>query len=134
MRYLVYTLLLLSLIATGACAYNTASPEQENQASAQNTSSHPPLSEQDKLKPCSQCHQQATPQIYEQWFHSTHGIGKVKCYQCHGTYENLRTTPQQSTCGVCHAKQVASAPEDTSCWQCHPAHSFRGHAPSKGGE
>lgn len=88
-------------------------------------SAHPELSEQEKLLPCSQCHQEATPDIYDEWFNSLHGIGMVKCYQCHGTYENMKTEPAASDCMVCHADQIEKCPQDKKCWSCHNAHTFK---------
>ncbi len=86
---------------------------------------HPPLSEQEMLIACSDCHRTTTPSVYNEWYDSTHGIGNVKCYQCHGTYENLQVTPDMSqTCGSCHADKLGEHTGDQSCWECHTVHSF----------
>jgi hypothetical protein len=87
-------------------------------------SGHPPLSEQDMLIACQDCHAQATSQVYQQWYQSGHGIATVKCYQCHGTFEGLRAEPSLDACAVCHARQWEHA-EGKTCWQCHPAHTFK---------
>jgi len=89
--------------------------------------SHPKLSQQEKLTPCSQCHKEATPEIYKEWYNSVHGIANVKCFQCHGTYENLRTEPDETHCAACHNKQYLKRPKDKRCWACHPAHNFFVH-------
>ena len=88
---------------------------------------HPPLSEQDKLRPCFECHKDVTPQIYTQWYNSAHGIGNVKCYQCHGTYENMYKVPAVSNCSMCHAAEAEDYGDETPCWNCHLNHTFKGH-------
>ncbi|MBC8316972.1 MAG: multiheme C-type cytochrome [Desulfobulbaceae bacterium] len=86
---------------------------------------HPQLTEQEKLRPCSECHQIETPEIYDEWYNSRHGLGMVKCYQCHGTYENMLTVPEKSTCGFCHNGALEKCPADKPCWQCHAVHTFK---------
>jgi hypothetical protein len=93
-------------------------------AGSQEAGMHPELTEQPKLMPCSECHKSETPEIYKQWYDSRHGIGMVKCYQCHGTFENLVTVPEVSTCGFCHTDMLEKCPSDKTCWQCHASHSF----------
>ncbi len=86
---------------------------------------HPQLSEQEMYIPCAQCHREATPEVYRQWYDSAHGIAMVKCYQCHGTFETFRLTPDRDNCAVCHEKMMKKCPADKPCWQCHVPHSFR---------
>ena len=93
-------------------------------AQAKSSEGHPELSEQEQLIACSQCHQSETPEVYEEWYNSRHGIGMVKCYQCHGTFENLVAVPERNTCGFCHNAALEKCPTDKPCWQCHPAHKF----------
>ena len=88
---------------------------------------HPELSDQEKLIPCAQCHQEVTPEIYQQWYQSRHGLDNVKCFQCHGTYENFQKIPSPDRCAPCHAKQVAHSPKDKNCSLCHPGHKFNVH-------
>ena len=88
---------------------------------------HPELTEQEKLTPCAQCHQEVTPVVYNEWYQSRHGIGNVKCFQCHGTYENFELKPSVSHCASCHAQEVSKAPKDKYCGVCHPAHKFSVH-------
>lgn len=85
---------------------------------------HPTLSEQEKLTPCADCHKTVTPKVYNEWFESTHGVANVKCFQCHGTYEELKTVPDVNRCAVCHAEAFSHA-EDKVCWSCHKAHGFK---------
>jgi len=84
---------------------------------------HPKVTEQEKLLPCHECHKTRTPKVYEEWTASTHGIANVKCYQCHGTYENMVKTPDLSNCAVCHGSAFDHS-EGKKCWECHPAHQF----------
>jgi len=92
------------------------------------TSAHPEITEQEKLLPCFECHKEATPEVYNEWFDSLHGIGMVKCYQCHGTYENMKIEPEASDCMVCHVDQIKKCPQDKKCWSCHTAHTFKRNA------
>jgi len=88
---------------------------------------HPKLTEQEKLMACNQCHKEVTPEIYEEWFNSVHGIANVKCFQCHGTFENFHVTPELKKCEACHFKEVSHSPKGRSCWECHPSHKFTVH-------
>lgn len=87
-------------------------------------SGHPPVTEQEMLIACQDCHAQITPQVHQQWYQSGHGIASVKCYQCHGTFESLKTEPSLDACAVCHTGQWAHS-EGKKCWQCHSAHTFK---------
>ena len=88
---------------------------------------HPELTEQEKLIACNQCHKDVTPEIYNEWFNSVHGIANVKCFQCHGTFEDFHVTPQMKKCEACHSREVSHSPKGRSCWYCHPSHKFTVH-------
>ncbi len=88
---------------------------------------HPPLSQQEKLVPCSQCHKDVTPNVYKEWYASLHGLDNVKCFQCHGTFEDFHVTPPIMKCEACHAQQVEKMKVKKACWECHPAHGFNEH-------
>ena len=89
-------------------------------------SAHPELSENEMLIPCASCHQENSPDIYQQWFDSVHGIGMVKCYQCHGTFETFKVTPTVQDCDTCHAGMSGKDhTEDKLCWECHAPHLFK---------
>lgn len=88
---------------------------------------HPTLTEQEQLLPCFECHKDVTPEIYDDWYNSSHGIGNVKCYQCHGTYEELAKVPAVDHCAVCHAGSFDHTTQDKRCWECHLGHKFTGH-------
>jgi len=85
---------------------------------------HPKVSEQEKLIPCFECHKDATPEIVQEWFDSRHGIANVKCYQCHGTFEDMEKVPSDDRCYVCHADAKNHTEPGKACWKCHPAHKF----------
>ena len=87
--------------------------------------SHPELSDQEQFIACSQCHQEATPELYQEWFDSLHGVAMVKCYQCHGTFETFRITPTAQVCAACHENMMHKCPQDKPCWDCHTPHSFK---------
>jgi hypothetical protein len=91
---------------------------------AQQTAGHPPLSEQQQLVACDDCHRSTTPTVYRQWFDGTHGLAQVKCYQCHGTFENLRRSPDLGNCNACHADKMGEHRAGKDCWTCHSAHAF----------
>lgn len=106
-----------------ACAPQKApAPSAEKPAVA-----HPELSEDEKLIACSECHKEATPEVYEEWFKSRHGLAMVKCFQCHGTFETFHEVTRE-TCRTCHAKAYDNCPKDKMCWECHSPHFFKRHA------
>ncbi|HBT97693.1 MAG TPA: multiheme C-type cytochrome [Desulfobulbaceae bacterium] len=86
--------------------------------------SHPELSAQEMLVDCAECHKEATPQVEKEWYDSQHGLAMVKCYQCHGGFENFALTPPRDACAACHADQMTKCPQDKTCWQCHVPHTF----------
>ena len=115
--------------ATGQTTVQKACPSRAEAAATQEAPKnvHPALSEEEKLLPCASCHRDVTPEIYEEWYKSRHGLDNVKCFQCHGTYENFEVIPSASRCMPCHARQVTSAPSGKDCAACHPAHKFSVH-------
>jgi len=112
------------LLAVSVAFFCGACPFFSGNVEAKESKGHPDLSEQEQLIPCSQCHKAETPDLHDQWYNSRHGIGMVKCYQCHGTFENLVAIPDRSTCGFCHNAALEKCPSDKPCWECHPAHKF----------
>ncbi len=82
---------------------------------------HPEVAEQ--WTACSDCHKTETPEVYQEWHESRHGIAMVKCFQCHGTFETFQK-PTRETCRSCHAKEYEACPKDKTCWECHSAHEF----------
>lgn len=115
---LVSLVVMLGLVACGSLQ-----TEKRNK-----TNAHASLTEQQKLISCSDCHKDATPKIYSQWFDSTHGLGGVKCYQCHNTFGDIRTQPDiNQSCNSCHADMVGNTEHTeglATCWECHTAHDF----------
>lgn len=106
-----------------ACAPQKApSPEAAKRPAV----THPELSEQEKWIACSECHRTETPEIYEEWHKSRHGLAMVKCFQCHGTFETFHE-PTRETCRTCHAKAYDNCPKDRACWECHTPHLFKKH-------
>ena len=92
---------------------------------AEKKPAHPQLSEQERYIACDACHQENTPDLYQEWYDSRHGMAMVKCYQCHGTFETFRITPKKQDCAVCHENMLKKCPQDKACWQCHIPHSFK---------
>ncbi len=86
---------------------------------------HPEPSEQEMLIACSDCHREDTPDIEKEWFDSLHGIAMVKCYQCHGTYETFKMTPDKADCATCHKDMLEKCSQEKECWECHVPHSFK---------
>ncbi len=115
-------LLLMVLAVSSACTAGTSKNTTQVKPG-----SHPALTDQEKLTPCAQCHKDVTPDLYQQWYDSVHGIANVKCFQCHGTYENFRVEPDETNCAACHNAQYLKRPKDKKCWVCHPAHNFFAH-------
>jgi hypothetical protein len=94
-------------------------------AGSQAKTEHPELTEQEMLIDCSDCHREATPEIEKQWYDSVHGIAMVKCYQCHGTFETFKVTPEREDCATCHTDQLTKCALDKKCWECHTPHLFK---------
>jgi len=113
--------LLLSLVLTGC---GMTQPEKMGEKKG-----HASLTEQQKLIPCSDCHKEATPKVYKEWYDSTHGIGQVKCYQCHNDFDDLAVSPDiNQSCNSCHADKVTDKDHTeglATCWECHTVHSFK---------
>lgn len=86
---------------------------------------HPELQEQERYIACDTCHQENTPELYQEWYDSRHGLAMVKCYQCHGTFETFRITPRRQDCAACHENMLKKCPQDKACWQCHIPHTFK---------
>ncbi|MCB2180618.1 MAG: multiheme C-type cytochrome [Desulfobulbaceae bacterium] len=105
----------------------SCSARQPHAQEGMNSGGHPELTDQQKLIACSECHKSETPDIYDEWYQSLHGIGMVKCYQCHGTFENMAVVPQKSDCAVCHTAAMEKCPADKLCWECHTPHTFKVH-------
>jgi len=123
MRNTLWMAIIVLLTLGGGCTWNLA----ENAQPVQKNGGHPKLSEQQMLIACSECHREVTPELYSSWYDSGHGMDNVKCYQCHGTFEDLRVEPDMARCAVCHARQFEKSAGGKSCWQCHPAHVFTVH-------
>jgi len=85
---------------------------------------HPDLDPDEKMQPCNACHVDVTPDLYEEWYNSRHGIAQVRCFQCHGNYDELVVKPGMQRCRVCHAQDIAGHSDNKACWSCHPAHAF----------
>lgn len=89
---------------------------------------HDYLTENQKLIACADCHKEATPKVHTEWFESTHGIGGVKCYQCHNTFGDIQKVPDVAqSCNSCHADKVDNKEHTeglATCWECHGVHSF----------
>jgi len=120
----MFLVMALALTAMTACAVNG---KPGSQSGSGVMADHPALSEQEKLTPCFQCHKDATPEVYDQWYNSGHVFDNVRCFQCHGTYEQLKRVPDEATCSICHSAEFHKKPAGSSCWQCHPAHAFNAH-------
>ncbi len=77
---------------------------------------------------CLECHKEETPEIYNQWTTSAHGVALVKCYVCHGDENNFTNMPDQNKCLQCHFDQVENQVDKTKkCVDCHTMHSFTQH-------
>jgi len=77
---------------------------------------------------CIECHKEETPEIYNQWTTSAHGVALVRCYVCHGDKDNFTSMPDQNKCLECHFDQVENQVDKTKkCVDCHTMHSFTQH-------
>lgn len=85
---------------------------------------HPELGEQEQYIDCADCHTEATPDVYKEWYDSVHGVAMIKCYLCHGTFESFVVSPQRDNCATCHADMLEKE-QGTPCYECHIPHSFK---------
>ena len=115
----IVVLLAVSLLASGV-SFGAAGKKTPTKSA----SSHPALSAQEMFIDCADCHKEATPEIEKEWYNSKHGLAMVKCYQCHGSFENFAVTPSRDACAACHVDQLTKCPRDKTCWQCHIPHTF----------
>lgn len=79
---------------------------------------------------CVDCHKKETPDGYQQWLGSKHGLNSVNCGICHGDANNYRARPDKSICIGCHSAQVHNMPVNalvTNCSFCHKSHWFTVH-------
>jgi len=126
-KILLVVLLILSVFLSACTCPNCPAKGQPGVSVQARAADHPAVTEQEKLMPCFECHKEATPEIYSEWFESGHGKGMVKCYECHGTYEDMKAVPYMSVCAVCHSGQFHKTVDGKVCWECHPVHSFTVH-------
>ena len=110
----------VSALVLSCASQKAPAPAAENKPAV----THPELPPGEKWMACSECHKMETPEIYEEWYKSRHGIAMVKCFQCHGTFETFHK-PTRETCRTCHAKQYKNCPADRPCWDCHAPHLFK---------
>jgi hypothetical protein len=120
----VFILIISILFLQFTLSFAVEPTKNYSKTSKKFTSSHPKLSEQEKLIDCADCHKNSTPKIHNEWYESTHGISNVKCYLCHGTFENMKKIPDLSNCAVCH-KGAFEHSGGKKCWECHKAHGFK---------
>jgi hypothetical protein len=126
------TLLLLALpvAAQKSSAKKKAAPKK-TQAAVKST--HPPVDT--SIQECRECHESATPQVWEEWLQSAHGLNGVLCFVCHGsTGADFVRVPAAERCAGCHSVQVDSLNNQfmkgKSCFSCHPAHALNPHPPT----
>ncbi|MEO2068267.1 MAG: multiheme c-type cytochrome [Desulfurobacteriaceae bacterium] len=90
---------------------------------------------------CRVCHQAVTPEVYKQWANSKHAVANVRCFQCHGTFEDFHKIPPIEKCAACHFEEVETMKQKApsmpgmpgmKCWTCHTAHVFQFHGKGVG--
>lgn len=85
---------------------------------------------------CAVCHSPdstnemaASPDAYNSWYDSLHGLSMVPCEVCHGNEANFRPYSAAADCVSCHSVQASiinkkSEGEKFICLNCHTAHAF----------
>lgn len=79
---------------------------------------------------CKECHKQVTPDVYQDWKASKHGIMNFSCYMCHGDgQEEFYTKPGTERCVSCHSPQDVdfSKVAVNNCFDCHKGHTLKFH-------
>ncbi|MBC8215683.1 MAG: hypothetical protein H8E64_04130 [Candidatus Marinimicrobia bacterium] len=76
---------------------------------------------------CTECHEEETPDIFEDWAISGHGAMNYGCYICHGdgTIE-FYPEPSIDGCTSCHESAAGHLMrvENDGCFECHDGHSL----------
>jgi hypothetical protein len=120
--YLVISILVAGVFITGFL--NNTQPGNKN-ISLQDK--HP---EVDWTLGCAECHEETTPEIFEQWSQSRHGDVGFGCYICHGDgTEEFYSKGNDERCSGCHAEQEVSFENSgmESCFDCHNGHTLKFH-------
>ncbi|MBN2366360.1 MAG: hypothetical protein JXL67_09330, partial [Calditrichaeota bacterium] len=56
---------------------------------------------------CQECHSELTPEIFQEWQDSKHGVMNYGCYMCHGDgVEEFAAKPGSERCTACHSPQT----------------------------
>lgn len=79
---------------------------------------------------CKECHSETTPDVYEAWKSSKHGLMNFGCYMCHGDgQEEFSPKPGSGTCVGCHSPQDTdfSKLSVKNCFDCHDGHTLKFH-------
>lgn len=79
---------------------------------------------------CYECHTEATPEVAEQWYQSTHGKLNIGCFICHDDgIEEFSPKPTTERCLTCHTRQEVNfaKSEASSCFSCHNGHTLTFH-------
>jgi len=79
---------------------------------------------------CQECHSERTPEVYNDWYTSRHGMVNFGCYICHGDgQETFYAKGSDAQCGGCHAGQLVSfdSSKFKSCFDCHNGHTLKFH-------
>ena len=79
---------------------------------------------------CRECHSEATPEIYQQWKSSAHGIMNFSCYMCHGDGQvEFYPRPGSERCVGCHSPQEVDFTKlkVENCFDCHQGHTLKFH-------
>ncbi|NIX57620.1 MAG: cytochrome C [candidate division Zixibacteria bacterium] len=79
---------------------------------------------------CKECHKEMTPEVYQDWKSSKHGLMNYGCYMCHGDgQEEFYPSPGSERCVGCHSPQevdFAKVPVG-NCYDCHKGHTLKFH-------
>ncbi|TYB81854.1 MAG: multiheme C-type cytochrome [Kosmotoga sp.] len=124
--YFSVLLIFCAALFISACAMNSKSvSEKSSDTTMKVPAEHPvDMGNQD----CVECHKEFTPEIYNEWEKSKHGLIMVKCQVCHGSQENFVVVPPNETCRGCHAEEYPHNPRpEKSCSSCHLEHTFTYH-------
>ena len=76
---------------------------------------------------CAACHETGTPEVFQAWHGSRHGMSLVKCVVCHGsTGKDFARRAPAERCRGCHGDQVDSLARTgvKDCFACHAPHTL----------
>lgn len=114
------TMIVVSTLLIAFLSWNLSSGDEKG-------TKHP---EVDFSISCAECHAEETPDAYNDWKSSKHGLMNYGCYLCHGDGEvEFYPSPGTEQCIGCHSAQDVDFEKLPlkNCYDCHKGHTLKFH-------